>query len=64
MKITINIPQFIGSIIGLYITYSIISGKAQSVIGFEDPINEIATATISFIIGFGLLLFSFEKVNK
>ena len=64
MKFTINIPQIIGSLIAFGIAYSISIGSAQKVISFEGAVNEVGTMLISFMIGAGLLICAFEKINK
>jgi hypothetical protein len=64
MKITINILPAIGSVIAFGATYSLLTGTAQKFIPFSGALNEAATALVAFMIGAGLLICSFEKVNK
>jgi mannitol-specific phosphotransferase system IIBC component len=64
MKITINILPAIGSVIAFGATYSLLTGTAQKFIPFASPLNELATTMVTFLIGAGLLICSFEKVNK
>ena len=64
MKITINIFPALGSVIAFGATYSLLTGSAQRVIPFAGTLNEISTTILAFLIGAGLLLCSFEKINK
>jgi len=64
MKITINILPAIGSVIAFGVTHSLLSGTAQTVIPFAGTLNEMATTMLAFLIGAGLLICSFEKINK
>ena len=64
MKITINILPAIGSVIAFVIAHSISTGAAQKFVHFSGSINEAATMLTCAMIGCGLLVCSFEKVNK
>ena len=64
MKITINILPAIGSVIAFGATYSLLTGSVQTVIPFNGTLNEMATTMLAFLIGAGLLICSFEKINK
>jgi hypothetical protein len=64
MKITINILPAIGSVIAFICAHSISTGTAQKFIHFAGAANEAATMILSAMIGCGLLVCSFEKVNK
>ena len=64
MKITTNILPAIGSVIAFGIAYSISKGTLQKHIYFQGTSNEVATLLIAFMIGAGLLVCSFEKINK
>jgi hypothetical protein len=64
MKITINILPIIGSAVAFYVAYAISIGSAQKVVHFSGAANEAATMLVSFMLGAGLLICSFEKFNK
>lgn len=64
MKITINILPALGTLIAFGITYLLLTGTLQKFVPFAGTLNEFATAMLAFLIGAGLLLCSFEKINK
>ncbi len=64
MKITINILPAIGSVIAFICAHSISNGTLQNYIHFQGAVNELGTMLICALIGCGLLLCSFEKINK
>ena len=64
MKFTINTLPIIGSVIAFGIAYSISIGSLQTIIPFQGAVNEFATLFVSFMVGVGLLITSFEKFNK
>lgn len=64
MKITINILPALGTLIAFGVTYSLLTGTAQKFVPFAGTLNEFATTMLAFLIGVGLLVCSFEKINK
>jgi hypothetical protein len=64
MKFTINTLPALGSVIAFGIAYSISIGALQTIIPFQGAVNEFATLFVSFMLGAGLLISSFEKFNK
>jgi hypothetical protein len=64
MKITINILPALGSLIAFGVTYLLLTGTAQKFVPFAGTLNEFSTAMCTTMIGVGLLVCSFEKINK
>ncbi len=64
MKVTIKVLPFIGALIAMFITYSIMQGTAQEVVKFAGVLNEIAVFMMTALMSIGLLVMSFEKTPK
>jgi len=64
MSIQLNILPFIGALLTMFITFSIMNGSAQEIVQFDGPLNEMATAFMSTLLSIVLLVFSFGPTKK
>jgi hypothetical protein len=64
MKVTLNIPYFLGAILAFVIAYGIITYKIDQYIKFAGELNALGCFILSFTMGVMMLFGSFERAPK
>ena len=63
MKVTLNIPYFLGALAAFFVAYMTITYKIDQYIHFAGEANALAFFLLSTMLGVGGLFGAFERVK-
>jgi hypothetical protein len=61
LKFQLHVPSLLGLLGSLGVAYTLASGKAQEVVHFADPINEMACFCLVMVMAVGFTISTFRK---
>jgi|694.fasta_scaffold148304_4 hypothetical protein len=61
LKFQLHVPSLLGMLGSIGMAYSLATGKAQEVVHFADPINEMACFCIAGAMTIGFAISTFRK---
>jgi uncharacterized membrane protein len=64
MKVILDIPYFLGALVCFALGYSIITYKIDKYVHFAGEANALGCFVITFVMGFLLLVCSFERIKS
>ncbi len=63
MKVALNIPYFLGSIVAFVLAYMTMTETIDKYIHFEGELNALAFCATALFMGIICLLFSFDRIE-
>jgi hypothetical protein len=64
MKVTLNIPYFLGALAAFFVAYMTVTYKIDQYIHFAGEENALGFFVMSFVMGVMMLFGSFERASK